>query len=163
MNACTIDTPLGEMLAVGNSAHLKVLRFTDNVPVREILTALEASLPQTISLDTNMSLDSIQQELRLYFSGKLKVFKTPIAPRGTPFQRQVWEALTKIPYGKTWAYSEQAASILKPSAARAVANANGKNPLAIVIPCHRVIQRNGTLGGYHWGLSRKEFLLSLEA
>ena len=105
---------------------------------------------------------SIAQELTWYFEGKIDTFKTPYALLGSPFQQEVWKALLKIPYSATQSYAEEAAVLGNPTAVRAVANANGANQLAIVIPCHRVISSNGSLGGYGSGLSRKEWLLKHE-
>lgn len=106
---------------------------------------------------------SIEQELALYFEGKLQDFKTPYHLIGSPFQQQVWKTLLTIPYGKTISYAGEAHALKKPAAVRAVANANGANQLAIIIPCHRVISSSGGLGGYGSGLGRKEWLLNLEA
>jgi AraC family transcriptional regulator of adaptative response/methylated-DNA-[protein]-cysteine methyltransferase len=97
-----------------------------------------------------------------YFAGKLKQFKTPIFWSGSVFQKIVWDALVRIPYGETRSYADVAASLGKPSAFRAVANANGANPLAIVVPCHRVINTDGGLGGYGGGLARKKWLIDHE-
>jgi methylated-DNA-[protein]-cysteine S-methyltransferase len=101
-------------------------------------------------------------ELADYFAGRRKKFTFPMAPRGTDFQRRVWSELRRIPYGRTMSYSELAARIGHPDAIRAVGRANGANPLAIVVPCHRVIGADGTLTGYGGGLDRKRFLLELE-
>jgi AraC family transcriptional regulator of adaptative response/methylated-DNA-[protein]-cysteine methyltransferase len=98
----------------------------------------------------------------LYFQGKLKEFKTPIALNGTPFQKQVWEELLKIPYGQTISYKDLAIAVGNPRGCRAVAQANGANNLAVIIPCHRVINHNGRIGGYGGGLDRKKWLLDLE-
>jgi AraC family transcriptional regulator of adaptative response/methylated-DNA-[protein]-cysteine methyltransferase len=107
-------------------------------------------------------IEQIERELVDYFAGKLKVFKTPLCFLGTPFQNRVWEELQKIPHGETRSYAEIAAAIGKPSAFRAAAQANGANKLAIIVPCHRVINSSGALGGYSSGLFRKEWLLDLE-
>ncbi len=101
-------------------------------------------------------------QLQQYFAGQRKVFTLPLRPQGTPFQKQVWQQLLLIPYGQTLSYGRQAAALGRPTAARAVGGANGKNPLPILIPCHRVIAADGSLGGYSSGLKTKEFLLSLE-
>jgi len=100
--------------------------------------------------------------LTAYFDGKLKEFQTPLFLLGSPFQKQVWEALNKIPFGETSSYLDIAKRIGRPAACRAVAQANGANQLAIIIPCHRVINHNGELGGYGGGITRKEWLLNLE-
>ena len=102
------------------------------------------------------------QQLAAYFAGELTSFDLPIAPTGTDFQRSVWTALQSIPYGQTWSYAQLADKIGKPAAVRAVGLANGRNPVAIVIPCHRVIGSDGSLTGYGGGLDRKRFLLDLE-
>ncbi|MHC5225597.1 methylated-DNA--[protein]-cysteine S-methyltransferase [Ignatzschineria sp. LJL83] len=107
-------------------------------------------------------LNRIIAEFTAYFSGNLKDFTIPMKPQGTPFQRSVWKALTEIPYGAVISYKTLAENIENPKAVRAVGSANGKNPLPIIIPCHRVIQANQTLGGYSGGLSTKIALLTLE-
>lgn len=102
------------------------------------------------------------KQFKAYFSGKLKTFSLKLAPEGSPFQRQVWQALKKVPYGKTVSYGEIAKAIGKPQASRAVGAANGRNPLSIVVPCHRVIGSTGQLVGYGGGLPIKELLLNME-
>lgn len=104
-------------------------------------------------------INSIEKELKIYFEGNLLEFKTPLQLLGSPFQKRVWEALKKIPPGETRSYSDLAIAIGRPSAFRAVAQANGANQLAIIIPCHRVINSNGELGGYAGGLTRKKWLI----
>jgi methylated-DNA-[protein]-cysteine S-methyltransferase len=102
------------------------------------------------------------RQLAAYFGGRLTRFELDLEPAGTPFQRRVWQALRGIPYGQTVSYGELAASIGAPAASRAVGLANGKNPLSIVVPCHRVVGSDGSLTGYGGGLDRKRFLLDLE-
>lgn len=102
-------------------------------------------------------------QLGRYFKRELRDFSIQVQLTGTSFQKQVWQQLIKIPYGETISYLEEAREIGKPTAFRAVANANGKNLLPIIIPCHRVINTNGKLGGYTGGLDKKEFLLNLES
>jgi len=103
------------------------------------------------------------RQLDAYFAGQLTEFDLPLAPAGTDFQRRVWAALQTIPYGQTWSYAQLAEKIGSASAVRAVGLANGKNPIAVVIPCHRVIGSDGSLTGYGGGLDRKRFLLDLES
>ncbi len=103
------------------------------------------------------------RQLAAYFRGELKTFRLELHPEGTEFQLAVWRELEKIPYGTTLSYGELAARIGRPAAARAVGGANGRNPLPIVIPCHRVIAGDGSLGGYTGGVDIKRFLLALEA
>ena len=101
-------------------------------------------------------------ELSEYFEGKRKTFETPLAPRGTGFQLEVWQALQAIPYAETASYSDIADEINNPKAVRAVGSANGKNPLSIFIPCHRIVGKNGSLTGYAGGLDNKSILLKIE-
>ena len=101
-------------------------------------------------------------ELGEYFDGNRKAFDVPLDPQGTEFQQQVWQALLEIPYGQMASYAEVASAINKPKAVRAVGAANGRNPISILVPCHRVIGSNGSLTGYAGGLPRKQWLLQLE-
>ncbi len=107
-------------------------------------------------------LQKAQKELQKYFDGDLKEFSLKLEPEGTDFQKKVWALLYKIPFGKTWTYAEMANKLGDPKVIRAAASANGKNPVAIVIPCHRVIGTNGSLTGYAGGLENKRYLLDLE-
>ncbi|GHU43789.1 hypothetical protein FACS1894111_09970 [Clostridia bacterium] len=113
--------------------------------------------------EDSVVLENTVKQLNEYFNGKRKIFDLPLAPKGTEFQQRVWKVLTMIPYGETKAYSEVAALAGNPKASRAVGMANNKNPIAIVIPCHRVIGKNKTLVGYGGGLDKKEYLLKLES
>jgi methylated-DNA-[protein]-cysteine S-methyltransferase len=151
MSQRTIDNPLGPMLATAEDGSLIALAFdapTDN---------------QHDHHDDCPLLDTVETQLLAYFAGQLDRFEFPLAPRGTAFQRQVWAALQTIPRGETRSYASIAKQIGNPSAIRAVGAANGANPIAIIIPCHRVIASNGTLHGYAGGLERKRMLLDLEA
>lgn len=107
-------------------------------------------------------LDEVRRQLDDYFARKREVFHLPLAPLGTPFQQQVWQALLKIPYGRTWTYGEQAQYLENPKAIRAVGTANGANPISIIIPCHRVVGSDGTLVGFGGGIENKLKLLELE-
>jgi methylated-DNA-[protein]-cysteine S-methyltransferase len=102
-------------------------------------------------------------QLRAYFEGELRDFDLPLAPSGTEFQRRVWDAVSTVPFGATASYAEIAAAIGTPSACRAVGAANGRNPLPVIVPCHRVVGSTGALTGYGGGLERKRALLDLEA
>jgi methylated-DNA-[protein]-cysteine S-methyltransferase len=104
----------------------------------------------------------VRSQLEAYFEGELSEFDVPLSLTGTPFQRRVWEELRRIPYGTTISYGELARRVGNPAASRAVGSANGKNPISIIVPCHRVIASGGGLGGFGGGLDRKEWLLSLE-
>jgi methylated-DNA-[protein]-cysteine S-methyltransferase len=121
--------------------------------------------PATLSLPADADDEPFAtavSQLAAYFNGTLTEFDLPLAPEGTPFQRKVWDGLRAIPYGQTVSYGELARSIGSPAASRAVGLANGRNPIAIVVPCHRVIGSDGSLTGYGGGLDRKQFLLSFE-
>ena len=112
--------------------------------------------------ESNPILDLVEHQLSLYFSGKLKNFSIPIQLSGTEFQQRAWAELLKIPFGQTISYQEQAERLHHPTAIRAVANANSRNKISIIVPCHRVIGKNNKLTGYAGGLDKKEFLLNLE-
>ena len=118
--------------------------------------------PEQASDASDAVLDSARRQLDAYFSGRSTTFDLPLGPQGTPFQLAVWSALLKIPYGETRSYAQLAASLHKPAATRAVGAANGRNPIAIVVACHRVIGADGSLTGFGGGLERKRFLLRLE-
>ncbi len=107
--------------------------------------------------------NQVKKELKAYFEGSLKVFKTPVELIGTDFQKKVWKALLTIPYGETVTYSDQAIKVGDLKAIRAVASANGANPVSILVPCHRIIGKDGNLTGYRGGLTTKRFLLNHEA
>jgi methylated-DNA-[protein]-cysteine S-methyltransferase len=142
-----VDTPIGPLLLSTAGGRLSGVTFADTAEPRSrepVLLEAEA-------------------QLRAYFAGELERFDLPLAPRGTPFQLSVWDALLEIPYGSTTTYSELAAAIGRPSACRAVGAANGRNPLAVIVPCHRVIGAAGGLTGYGGGVERKRLLLALEA
>ena len=111
----------------------------------------------------SLLVDTVKSQLREYFAGERAVFTFPIALKGTPFQTAVWQALLEIPYGQTRTYGQIAAAVGNPKASRAVGMANNRNPLCIIVPCHRVIGSNHSLTGYAYGLPMKQYLLSLEA
>ena len=144
----TLQTPLGLMLAKATDVGLFYLDFTDE--------------KDDIIISKNHILELLEIELSEYFSKKRKSFDIPILLEGTSFQKEVWNTLLKIEYGKTISYEEEALMMQKPKSYRAVANANGKNPISIIVPCHRVIAKSGSIGGYTGGIWRKEFLLELE-
>ena len=149
------DSPTGELLLLSNGVALTALHMTAGkyVPTTSSDWVRDERLP--IFAQTKRELDA-------YFLGKLRAFTMPLAPLGTDFQKRAWLALTKIPYGETRSYGQQAHSIGSPAAVRAIGSANGKNPIGIIVPCHRVIGANGSLTGYAGGLHNKEFLLKLE-
>ena len=157
-----ISTPLGPMIAVSDDQALFCLKFADQKNVEVDIEKFLNSVKGTISEGTTQPIKSIRTELESYFSGTLKTFKTPCVLVGSSFQKMVWEKLITIPLGQTRSYAAHAHVVGKPTAYRAVGNANGANKLAIIIPCHRIISNDGTLGGYASGLSRKQWLLDNE-
>jgi len=157
-----ILTPLGPMVAAASADEVHLLEFTDRRMLETQLTRLCRRTGGVLVPGTSEVLDQVRAELSEYFAGARTEFTLPLAPAGTDFQQLVWDALRAIPYGETRSYGDQARAIQRPTAVRAVASANGDNPIAIVIPCHRVIGSNGSLTGYAGGLPRKQFLLDLE-
>lgn len=157
-----LDTPLGNMLVVSDEDGLYLLEFVERRGLEREIEHLRIKTKSAIIPGRTTVIDSIEEELANYFAGKLKNFKTPIHMLGSPFQKMAWQELINIPYGQTRSYMEQAQAIGKPTAFRAVANANGANQLAIIIPCHRIINSNGELGGYGGGIIRKQWLINME-
>jgi methylated-DNA-[protein]-cysteine S-methyltransferase len=151
-----LDTPIGRLLLARDDAGLREICFEGPAEAGPHVPARVGAGP-----DDNLFEDVVAQ-LTEYFAGTRRQFELPLAPAGTPFQQRVWAALLDIPYGQTISYGELAARIGQKSASRAVGLANGRNPLPIVIPCHRVIGANGKLTGYGGGLPIKERLLALE-
>ena len=148
-----IDSPVGPLMLAADASGLRHIEFRHNRhPAdradwhggdNEVLQATEAQLGE-------------------YFAGKRQRFELPLAPQGTPFQREVWFALADIPYGQTMSYAQLATKLSRPTASRAVGAANGRNPLGILLPCHRVVGAKGSLTGFSGGLAAKRFLLELE-
>jgi AraC family transcriptional regulator of adaptative response/methylated-DNA-[protein]-cysteine methyltransferase len=145
-----LDSPVGVLRIGASASALHLLQFVD-----------EKSPPAHSSAD-NAILEQTRRELAEYFAGTRRGFDVPISFTGTPFQKRVWTALCNIPYGERVSYLEQSRMVGDELAIRAVAQANGQNPIAILIPCHRVINASGQLGGFGGGLLRKQFLLDLE-
>ena len=159
LKASWVDTLLGPMLAIADNEKLYLLEFADRRGLEKEIETLRKRHKAAIIPGETSAITTIKKELADYFSGKLKVFQTPLHIVGSTFQKQAWQALQKIPYGETRSYLTQAKVIGNEKAFRAVANANGANQFAIVIPCHRIIQHNGDLGGYGGGKARKEWLI----
>jgi AraC family transcriptional regulator of adaptative response/methylated-DNA-[protein]-cysteine methyltransferase len=155
-------TPIGAMLAVADANALHLLKFFDGRAVPSELERLQEKTRSSIAFGRHPPIDSIKKELRDYFAGRSSVFRTPLARHGSPFSREVWDALRAIPPGSTKSYSEIAHDVERPSGIRAVGRANGANQIVIVIPCHRVIGADGSLTGYGGGLWRKRWLLKHE-
>lgn len=162
LKASWIDTRLGPMMAIADEEALYLLEFVDRRGLEREVERLRQRTKSAIIPGHTAPIRSIEQELAAYFDGRLTQFKTPLFLLGSPFQQEVWDRLLRIPPGQTTSYGEIAAAMGRPTAYRAVAQANGANQLAILIPCHRVINTSGELGGYGGGLSRKQWLLHHE-
>lgn len=162
LHARWIESPIGSMLAVCDEEALLLLEFIERRGLEMEIKKLRETTKLPIIPSDHTILDQIEEEVKRYFDNDLVHFTTPIKMGGTNFQKKVWHELMQIPYGKTISYKELAHRIGQDTASRAVANANGKNQLAIIIPCHRVIRTGGDLGGYGGGIARKQWLLELE-
>jgi len=149
----TFESPIGPLLLAGDEEGLKYLNIRNDKKKIEVPDGWQENIA---------FFRDISRQLEAYFAGQLKSFEVKLAPEGTEFQRSVWKALCEIPYGETRTYKEIAISVGKPKAYRAVGLANNRNPISIIVPCHRVIGANGKLIGYASGLDVKEFLLRLE-
>ncbi|CAM3549102.1 methylated-DNA--[protein]-cysteine S-methyltransferase [Parendozoicomonas haliclonae] len=155
MNYQLYHSPLGLLLLFSDGSALKKLTFLASVR--------DFTPDELFQKRSDAVLTAATQQLDEWFAGSRREFDLPLAPDGTPFQQKVWKALQTIPYGTTSTYGELAGKLGQPSSARAVGAANGKNPIALIIPCHRVIGADGSLTGYAFGLEKKKKLLSLEA
>ncbi|MGX5202538.1 bifunctional transcriptional activator/DNA repair enzyme AdaA [Aliikangiella sp. IMCC44632] len=155
-------TPLGPMFVGATEAGICLLEFCDRRMLETQFKRLTLSLNARIMSGNHELFSQLENELAAYFNGQLRQFKTPLDLVGTDFQRQVWAMLLTIPYAQTRSYQQQAELIGNPKAVRAVAKANGDNKISILVPCHRVIGKNGKLTGYGGGLWRKQRLLDLE-
>lgn len=150
----TLETPVGTLILTGTADGLTGCYFAGLDNHGDPTSGLER--------DDDAFAEAVTQ-LREYFAGERHEFDLPLAPRGTPFQLRVWEALRTIGYGETRSYGQIAAQVGAPGASRAVGLANGRNPIAVIVPCHRVIGADGSLTGYGGGMDRKRTLLELEA
>lgn len=148
----TIDSPIGELLLVGDGEALHRISMQEATPL-QVDPAWKRS---------HTALKPVAKQLAEYFAGRRRGFDVPLAEAGTPFQRDVWSAVRAIAYGETATYGEIAAQVGRPTAVRAVGAANGRNPIPLIVPCHRVIGSGGSLTGYGGGVERKRLLLELE-
>lgn len=149
------DSPVGELTVVSDGTHVVGIYMAEHRHRPDLVTFGPRD-------DAAEPFAAAREQLDEYFAGTRRTFDLPLAPVGTEFQHRVWAALTHIPYGETWSYGRLAAEIGNPGAARAVGLANGRNPISIVVPCHRVVGADGSLTGYAGGADRKRLLLDLE-
>ena len=157
-----LSTPLGPMLAGATSEGICLLEFANRIRFEKEISDLKTLLNAEILPGRNAHLDHLETQLQEYFSGVRKIFTVPLHTPGNEFAQGVWKSLLKIPYGRTCSYKEQADMMKNPKAIRAIASTNGRNRLAILIPCHRVIGSDGSLTGYAGGIEKKKWLLQFE-
>ncbi|MFU2163286.1 bifunctional transcriptional activator/DNA repair enzyme AdaA [Streptococcus pluranimalium] len=160
--ATFIPTPIGRLFAIADDNGLYLLEFDNRRGLEKEIERLRIKRQARIIAGNNAILTQLTNELALYFSGKSATFTIPLCLMGTPFQKDVWALLQKIPIGETQTYKDLAMALGDVNKVRAVGNANGANQIAILIPCHRVISSTGDLGGYGGGVDRKRYLLELE-
>lgn len=162
LSAALIDTPLQPMVVVADDDALQVLEFLDRRIFGAQVSAVMRATGQGLAVGETRVTAQIREELDAYFRGVLARFRTPLALHGTPFVTAVWRALLAVPVGETRSYGALAETLRNPKAVRAVAQANGANRLAIIVPCHRILGADGSLTGYGGGLWRKKWLLEHE-
>ncbi|MES2124979.1 MAG: methylated-DNA--[protein]-cysteine S-methyltransferase [Gemmatimonadota bacterium] len=162
VTAVSFPSPLGSLVAAAVEDGLCLLEFGDIARLESQAPRLRKWFKGPIVAGSHPHLDQLQQQLAEYFEGRRTEFTVPLVIRGAPFELGVWHALQQIPYGETRSYADVARAVANPKAVRAVGSANGRNRIAIVIPCHRVVNADGKLGGYGGGLWRKVRLLELE-
>jgi methylated-DNA-[protein]-cysteine S-methyltransferase len=149
-----VHSPIGDLAAVVENDELTILHM---LGAKHAPAQIDTIEPRTSPL-----LKEVEKQLKAYFAKKLRVFDLPLAPAGTEFQRAAWASLCAVPHGTTWTYAEQAAHMGNPKAVRAVGAANARNPIGIIIPCHRIIGKDGSLTGYAGGIDKKQYLLHHE-
>lgn len=160
--ASAVESPVGLIVVAADEVAVRAVEFSDETTPLAAVKGLSRRLDAELSMAEGTIAGRTAAELREYFAGERRAFTVPLAPRGTDFQKRVWDALGLIPLGETRSYGDVARQVADHSAVRAVGAANGANPIAIIIPCHRVIAADGTLHGYGGGLHRKRWLLDHE-
>jgi AraC family transcriptional regulator of adaptative response/methylated-DNA-[protein]-cysteine methyltransferase len=158
----SINSPVGPLLVGATDNGICLLEFAEPARQEAQLATLRQQFVDAIEPGRHEHLERLAEELAEYFAGTRRDFTVPVVVAGTPFQQRVWQQLQRIPYGATCSYEDVARAIGNANAVRAVGRANGQNRVAIVIPCHRVVNKGGGLGGYGGGLGRKQLLLDLE-
>jgi len=156
------SSPLGPMIAGATTQGVCLLEFNNRIRLEEEFTELKRLLDAEMVPGRNAHLDQLETELKEYFDGTRKEFSVPLHIPGNEFAQSVWNTLQEIPYGKTCTYKEQSEKMNNPKAIRAIASTNGRNRLAIIVPCHRVIGSNGSLTGYAGGIDKKKWLIQFE-
>lgn len=162
LNYAVMDSSIGRLLLVASAKGLCALRWLDREKVDDLLDEVSRQHGAAHVREDAKSLKPLAKQIEAVIAGKLPAWKVPLDLRGTEFQKRVWKELARVPWGKTYSYSELAAKVGAPRAVRAVASACARNPVGIVVPCHRILRKGGGLGGYYWGLDRKRQLLKRE-
>lgn len=162
LTVASIHSPISPLIAISDNSFLYFLDFFDSPKLQKKIQTLQFKTNSTLIQGKTTISQLLEKELALYFEKSLTQFSVPIKMIGSAFQELAWKALLNIPYGQTRTYAEQASLIGHKNACRAVANANASNWISIIIPCHRIIQSNGQLGGYAGGPARKQQLLNIE-
>jgi AraC family transcriptional regulator of adaptative response/methylated-DNA-[protein]-cysteine methyltransferase len=163
LKSAIINTKLGKIVTIADENYIYLLEFTDLHNLESEIEILKFHTKSKITTGRNDIIDLLENKIRQYFNGKLDKFTVQLKLIGTEFQQRVWNELLQIPKGITVSYIDIAIKIGKPKSFRAVANANASNKIAIIIPCHRVINANGNLGGYASGIKRKQWLINHES
>ena len=162
LQADWLDTPLGTMLVAGNDEHVHLVCFIEKASLVRKAAILQKGLKAWLELGESASVTAAKRELAEYFAGRRRKFETPVKSVGTAFQERVWDELRTVPFGETVSYVDLAKTIGRPAAFRAVAQANAQNPAAVLMPCHRIVNGDGSIGGYNAGIERKRWLLDFE-
>jgi methylated-DNA-[protein]-cysteine S-methyltransferase len=157
-----MSSPVGLLFIVGGEDGLKSIRFMDRKSIKRMIADHAATFPDAEWGPSLLENKPVVDQLEAYFCGALSSFDVKLAPRGTPFQLDVWRALLDVPFGQTRSYGQIAKAIGQPKSARAVGLANNQNPIPIIVPCHRVVGSKGALTGYGGGVQRKRWLLQHE-
>jgi AraC family transcriptional regulator of adaptative response/methylated-DNA-[protein]-cysteine methyltransferase len=158
----SLETPIGAFVVVVSAKGLCALRLIENQHLGTLLEEIRHDFADADLIADDRAVRPVARKIEAVIAGRLAATDVPLDMRGTPFQKRVWEELVRVPWGKTYSYSDLAAKIGKPRAVRAVASACARNPVAFVVPCHRILRKGGGLGGYYWGVAMKRQLLERE-
>ena len=162
LNYASLTTPIGTFLVVASPKGLCSLRLIEGRSEKAVLEEVRRDYPDTDLVADDKAVGPLARKIEAVIAGRLAASDVPLDLRGTPFQKRVWQELARVPWGKTYSYSELARKVGKPKAVRAVASACARNPVTFVVPCHRIVSKGGGLGGYYWGLEMKQRLLDRE-
>jgi AraC family transcriptional regulator of adaptative response/methylated-DNA-[protein]-cysteine methyltransferase len=162
LNYASLSTAIGTLLVVGSAKGLRALRLVDGERLDAVLDKVREDNPHAELADDAKAIRPLLRQIEAVIGGRQAAAKVPLDMRGTSFQKRVWQALVRVPWGKTATYSELARKMGSPRAVRAVASACARNPVTFIVPCHRIVRKGGGLGGYYWGREIKRELLERE-